>query len=154
MSESSDLAALDSFASGLVSALEPAARKQLAREIAKILRGSQQKRIAAQLNPDGSAFEPRKPQLRKKKGQLRRSMFAKLRTARFLKADSSPDAAIVSFTRDVERIARTHQLGLRDRVNRQTGKMADYPARRLLGLTDADEAAIAEAVTAHLATRL
>lgn len=150
----SELDPVESFASSLVAALEPAARKALARDLATKLRASQSKRIAAQQNPDGSAYAPRKPQLRHQKGKVRRTMFAKLRTAKYLKADSSPDAAIVSFTRDVERIARAHQFGLRDRVNRKTGKMADYPERRLLGLTAADEALIADAVTAHIADRL
>lgn len=150
----SDLAPLDAYASSLISALEPAARKSLAREIAKALRASQSKRIAAQQNPDGSAFVPRKPQLRHRKGKVRRTMFAKLRTVKYLKADGSPDAAIVRFTRDVERIARAHQEGLRDRVNRKTGLEAKYPERRLLGFTAADEALIAATVTAHLAARL
>lgn len=149
----SDLAPLDSFASSLVAALEAPARRALARQIAAALRTSQAKRIAAQQNPDGSAFEPRKPQKRQRKGALRRAMFAKLRTAKYLKADASPDAAIVRFAQEVERIANVHQHGLRDRVNKR-GLQADYPARRLLGFTPAEEALIADAVTAHLAERL
>lgn len=158
----SDLAPLDSFASSLVAALEAPARRALARQIASALRASQAKRIAAQQNPDGSAFEPRKPQLRpggsplggrQRKGALRRAMFAKLRTAKYLKADASPDSAIVRFAHEVERIANVHQHGLRDRVNKR-GLQADYPERRLLGFTSAEEALIADAVTAHLAERL
>ncbi|HJW26431.1 MAG TPA: phage virion morphogenesis protein [Rhodocyclaceae bacterium] len=151
---SEDLAPLESFAASLVATMEPSARRSLARDIAKNLRTSQGKRIAAQQNPDGTDFAPRKPQLRHQTGKIRRTMFAKLRTFKYLKANSTPDEAIVRFTRDVERIARVHQLGLRDKVNRKTGLEADYPARRLLGLTAADETMIAEAVTAHLATGL
>ncbi len=51
---------LESFAADLIAGLEPSARKELAQEIARQLRVSQQKRIAAQLNPDGSGFAPRK----------------------------------------------------------------------------------------------
>jgi phage virion morphogenesis protein len=150
----SDLSPIDSFASGLVAALEPAARRALAKELAKALRASQSKRIAAQLNPDGTPYEPRKPQLRKKKGKLRRTMFAKIRSTKYLKAEGTDDAAIVSFTREVERIAKVHQLGLRDRVSRKTGLEANYPARRLLGISESDEALIRELVTEHLAVRL
>lgn len=149
----SDLTPLDSFAGGLVAALDAPARRALARKIAAALRTRQAKRIAAQQNPDGSAFEPRKRQLRQRKGALRRTMFAKLRTARYLKAEATPDAAIVRFAQEVERISNVHQFGLRDRVNKR-GLQADYPARRLLGFTSADEALIADAVTAHLADRL
>lgn len=144
---------LDSFAADLIAGLEPSARKELAQEIARHLRASQQKRIAAQQNPDGSAFAPRKFQLRHRRPGRLRAMFAKLRTNRFLKARSTGDAAIVGFTAEVSRIARVHQLGLRDRVNK-TGAEADYPARELLGISADDEALIRDLVTAHLADRL
>lgn len=148
-----DFRALDSFAADLVASLEPAARKELAQRLARELRASQQQRIAAQLNPDGTPYAPRKPQLRHRKGRLR-AMFAKLRTARFLKAKGTPEGVLIDFTNDVQRIARVHQLGLRDRVSRKTGAEADYPARQLLGISDADEALIRDRVTAHLADRL
>lgn len=149
----SDLPALDAFAADLIAGLEPSARRALAAEIANRLRTSQQKRIAAQQNPDGTPYAQRKPQLRHQKGKIRRQMFAKLRTARFLKAKGTADAAIVAFTAEVSRIARVHQFGLRDRVNK-TGREADYPARELLGITADDEALIAELVADHLAARL
>lgn len=72
-------------------------------------------------------------------------MFQKLRTARFLKTASSADASVLHFTRDVERIARVHQEGLRDQVQRD-GPIAQYPARELLGLADADIMRIADVV--------
>nr|WP_239168394.1 phage virion morphogenesis protein [Chromobacterium violaceum] len=59
------IARLDAELGALLQKMEPAARRGLARDIARQLRQSQQKRIAAQQNPDGSAFTPRKPQLRK-----------------------------------------------------------------------------------------
>lgn len=149
----SDLPAIEAFAADLLAGLAPAARKSLAQDLARQLRSSQQRRIAAQLNPDGSGFTPRKPQLRHRKGQLKRQMFAKLRTAKYFKARGTADAAIVGFTAEVSRIARVHQLGLRDRVNKR-GVETDYPARQLLGLSADDEALIREMVTAHLAERL
>lgn len=154
MSQTENPAAIEAFAANLIAALEPAARRALAKSIAGTLRTSQAKRIAAQQNPDGTAYAPRKPQLRHQQGKLRRTMFAKLRTGKYLKASSTADEAIVTFTREVQRIASVHQLGLRDRVNRRTGLEADYPARELLGLSADDHTLIRDIVTAHLADRL
>lgn len=149
-----DLDPLESFAADLIASLQPAARQELARRIAAQLRARNQKRIAAQQNPDGTPFAPRKPQLRHKIGRLKRQMFSKLRTARYLKAKGTPNEAIVSFTEQVSRIALVHHHGLRDKVNKKTGLEADYPARQLLGIPPDDEALIAELCTAYLADRL
>lgn len=147
-----ELAPLESFASGLLSRLEPAGRRKLARELAAQLRGSQSRRIGAQIAPDGSPYAPRKPRLRRKPGSLRRrAMFSKLRTTRWMKAEASPESAVVTFAAQVQHMAQVHQHGLRDRVNRRGGPEVDYPARQLLGLTDAEIAAIEDAVLAHLA---
>ena len=140
----------------LIGALEPAARKALAVAIAKGLRPRNARRIAAQQNPDGSAFEPRKPQpqLRHRKKKLRAGMFAKLRTTTYLKAEGSSDAAVVRFASEVERIARVHQFGLRDRVNRRRDLEVAYPRRELLGFTKSDIEFIDRLVADHLASRL
>ena len=76
----------------LINNLSPQARRQLARNIGQALRKNQQARIARQENPDGTAFEPRKPrkEFGKKKGRIKRkAMFAKLRTARYFKIQSN-----------------------------------------------------------------
>lgn len=149
----SNIDALESFAADLIASLEPAARAELAKRIARELRASQQQRIAAQKNPDGSAYQPRKPQIRHQKGKIRQQMFAKLRTAWFLKAKSSVSSALVEFTDQVSRIAIVHQRGLRDRVSK-TGPEITYPERQLLGISAADETLIMELAVAHLANRL
>lgn len=149
-----ELPSVEAYAAALIAALEPAARRELARRIATTLRSRNQKRIADQVNPDGTAFAPRKPQIRHKPKRIRRQMFARLRTAKYLKATATPNEAIVGFTAAVERIARVHHLGLRDRVNRKTGLEVDYPARQLLGIPPEDEALIAELCAAHLAAKL
>ncbi|MDT3735561.1 MAG: phage virion morphogenesis protein [Denitratisoma sp.] len=147
-----ELAPLESFASGLLARLAPAERRKLARTLASSLRESQSRRVGAQLNPDGTPYAPRKPRLRRKPGSLRRrTMFSKLRTARWMKAESSPDAAVVTFAAQVQAMAKVHQHGLRDRVNRRGGPEVDYPARQLLGLTDPEIAAVEDAVLAYLA---
>lgn len=150
-----ELAALEAFAADLLAGMEPAARAELAKRIAAQLRPSQQKRIAAQLNPDGTPYAPRKTQLRHKQGAIRRKqqMFAKLRTAKYLKAKGTAEGAVIAFTAEVSRIARVHQFGLRDKVNRKTGLEADYPARELLGVSAEDEALIMELAVEHIARR-
>lgn len=56
------LAQLDDWQNAILANLSPAARAREFRKIASYLRGSTAKRIAAQKNPDGTAFAPRKPQ--------------------------------------------------------------------------------------------
>ncbi|MDN8051126.1 phage virion morphogenesis protein [Burkholderia multivorans] len=143
------LSRVEEWASALLGQLTSAQRARLAKELAEELRRRQSRRIAEARNPDGSRYAPRKPQARRKKGRIRRAMFAKLRTARFLKTASSADASVLHFTRDVERIARVHQEGLRDRVQRD-GPIVQYPARELLGLADVDVDRIAEIVLESL----
>lgn len=151
--KNSDIPALESFAADLVANLEPGARRKLAAEIAKALQRRQAQRIAAQENPDGAPYEPRKPQMRRKQGRIRRTMFAKLRTARYLKAASTPEEAVVRFVDSVARIAAVHHGGLRDYVNRRRGLQIDYPKRELLGFTEADIEFIRDITTDHIAGR-
>ncbi|ELY7545511.1 phage virion morphogenesis protein [Cronobacter turicensis] len=134
----SDFSPFEKRLSALIAALSPAGRRRMAQDIAKTLRTRQQKRIKAQKAPDGSAYTPRREQpARAKKGRVKREMFAKLRTNRFMKASGSSDAAVVDFTGKVQRIARVHQYGLRDRPSRK-GKEVQYEARPLLGINAGD----------------
>ena len=145
-----NLRALEDWAGALLAKLEPGARRQLNQQIGRDLRRSQQQRIAAQLNPDGSAFAPRKPsQLRAKKGRIKRKMFAKLRQAKHLKLQSSADAIAIGFMGRVARIARVHQYGLRDRPERGQADV-QYDRRELLGFTDADLDLIRDSLLEHL----
>ncbi|EAA3680068.1 phage virion morphogenesis protein [Salmonella enterica subsp. houtenae] len=146
---SDDLQQLHQWADDLLAKLSPASRTQLAREIARSLRQSQSQRISAQKNPDGSPFAPRKPQLRSKKGRLRRQMFRKLRTTRYLKGKGDGQGAIISFISSVRHMASVHQYGLRDRVNRY-GLEVDYPQRQLLGFSATDMQQIEELITKYI----
>lgn len=132
-----DLLQLHRWADGLLAKLSPASRTQLAREIVRHLRQSQSQRIAVQKNPDGSPFASRKPQLRSKKGRIRRQMFRKLRTARYMKGKGDGQGATISFISNVRHMAAVHQYGLRDRVNRYELEV-DYPQRQLLGFSAED----------------
>ena len=129
----SDFSPFEKRLSALIAALSPAGRRRMAQDIAKTLRTRQQQRIKAQKTPDGSAYTPRREQpARTKNGRVQREMFAKLRTNRFMKASGSSDAAVVEFTGKVQRIARVHQYGLKDKPGRN-GRAVQYPARPLLG---------------------
>lgn len=133
-----DLQRVDDWLAALLANLEPAARNRMMRQLAQELRRSQQLNIRLQRNPDGTAFEARRVTARSKKGRVKRQMFAKLRTTKYLKTAATADSASVQFDGRVQRIARVHHYGLRDRV-RRNGPEARYPARRLLGVNDEAE---------------
>ncbi|EOC1346512.1 phage virion morphogenesis protein [Cronobacter turicensis] len=146
-----DFSPFEKRLSALIAALSPAGRRRMAQDIAKTLRIRQQQRIKAQKAPDGSAYTPRREQpARAKKGRVKREMFAKLRTSRFMKATGSGDAAVVEFTGKVQRIARVHQYGLKDKPGRN-GRAVQYPARPLLGFDEADQAIVKSMIIEYLA---
>lgn len=125
----------------LIANLSPQARRQLGRKIGQALRKSQSNRIARQQNPDGSAFEPRKPrkEFGKKKGRIKRkAMFAKLRTAKHLKIRANGNEVSVGFNGSSAAIAAVHQYGLKGTVNRNKGVKVQYAQRELLGFSDED----------------
>jgi phage virion morphogenesis protein len=130
-----DLQRVDDWLAALLANLEPAVRNRMMRQLAQELRRSQQQNIRLQRNPDGTAFEARRVTARSKKGRIKRQMFAKLRTTKYLKTAATADSVSVQFDGKVQRIARVHHYGLRDRV-RRNGPEARYPARRLLGVND------------------
>ncbi|AIR84893.1 phage virion morphogenesis protein [Pantoea rwandensis] len=141
-----DLQIVNDRLNALIGNLSAPARKEMARNIAKKLRASQQKNIKNQQAPDGTPFKPRKAQpIRSKKGRVKREMFAKLRTAKYLKAQSTSDEAVIQFTGRVQRMARVHHYGLRDRPSRK-GKDVQYESRPLLGLNKLDLQAIEDVI--------
>lgn len=136
----------------LITRLEPTARSKLARDLAQLLRRSQQQRIIAQRNPDGTAYAPRKQRtLRGKVGRIKRKakMFTKLRTARYIQAKGSAAEATVSFAGRITRIARVHQYGLRDRAERGAPDV-EYAQRELLGFTAEEQEFIRDHLLHHL----
>jgi phage virion morphogenesis protein len=146
-----DLTALEDWAAGLLHQISPAGRRTVAQAISRALRTSQQQRIAAQLDPEGAPFVPRKPRLRGKKNRIKRTaMFAKLRTARYLKARATDSVASVEFTGRAGQIATVHQEGDEDRVA-PGGPRVRYPRRRLLGFAGTDRAMIRDVLIDHLA---
>lgn len=146
----SDFKPFDDKLAGLLSSLSPAGRRKLAGDIAKELRKSQQQRIKQQKAPDGSPYQARKRQpLRAKTGRIKRAMFQKLRASRYMKATGRENSAVVEFTGKVQRIARVHQYGLKDRPNPHA-KDVQYPERQLLGLSREDKQLVKTLIIKHL----
>jgi phage virion morphogenesis protein len=150
---SEDLQQLEAWAAPLLQRLQPAERSRLARKVGMGLRRAQQKRIAAQQNPDGSPYAPRRTPTprRAKAGRIKRgAMFAKIRQARHLRVRTSPQEVTVGFTGRVSRIARIHQEGRSDTVG-SNGLRVTYQRRLLLGFTRADEQLVRDLIVDHLA---
>lgn len=134
-----DLSQLETWAAPLLARLSSQERRAMMRDLAIGLRKRQSDRIKAQQNPDGSTYVPRKPQvlIRSKQGRIKQTMFNKLTKAAHLKIVATEGSSAVGFNGRTSRIARVHQLGLRDKVSRYRGEY-DYPKRELLGFSDAD----------------
>jgi len=147
----SDLTPFEQRLEALIASLSPAGRRRLTVEIAKEMRQRQQQRIKSQTAPDGSSYTPRKRQpIKGKKGRVKREMFAKLRTTRYMKASGDDSAAAVEFTGKVQRIARVHQSGLKDKPGRDSPAV-QYPERQLLGFSVDDQQIVESLIIRHLA---
>lgn len=133
-----ELEFLSEHFNALLTTLSDAERRKFAMMIARKIRASQSQRITRQQNPDGSSYIPRK-NLRNKKGQIKRKMFMKLKTSKFMKIEKIPDGVTIGFDQRVSRLARIHQDGLVDNLkyNGRTFKVR-YAQRILLGFTDAE----------------
>jgi len=157
---SDELAAVEEWAAAILGRLDPAQRRQLARQIGRDLTQSQRDRIKANLNPDGSAFEKRRPRqaMRNRKGEIKRQakagpMFRKLTRGNELGIlQATANQVDVGFKRArTAEIARVHQLGLVDQVERKKGApRVRYARRQLLGFTDEEREHLAELILAHL----
>lgn len=71
-------------------------------EVARDVRRIQQASITAQRSLDGIEWEPRRVSARIKKGLIRRGMFAKLETTKYLKVKTNADATEVAFIQGAE----------------------------------------------------
>ncbi len=140
MNGMSDFQVFEGRLAALIANLSPAARKKMAAEIAKKLRTSQQQNIKAQRAPDGTPFAARKKQpARAKKGRIKREMFSKLRTNKYLKAKATGNDATLEFAGAVQWMARVHHYGLRDRPSKiSQNKDVRYDSRPLVGISEYD----------------
>lgn len=146
-----ELHEVDAWLDALLAQLEPSARARMLREVARDVRRIQQANITAQRAPDGTAWEPRRVTARTKPGRIRRKMFAKLKTTKYLKAQASAEQAEIAFAPAVQKLARVHHYGLRDRVNRR-GTMVKYAERQLLGVNAEVESSVRDTLLRWLSS--
>ncbi|MES2300561.1 MAG: phage virion morphogenesis protein [Pseudomonadota bacterium] len=152
-----DLAELEPFLAAYLNKLGPAQRRRVARKVGEALRRANARRIAANVQPDGSAMTARKPRKRMKdaKGRIKRSakMFPKIKLAKVMKIRATPDEVWLGFAGMIGHTAAAHHFGLEDFVGRDANGRAvrtKYPERRLLGFGAEDPDAILSVVLALL----
>ena len=147
-----DFAHLDQWLESYAARLKPAERKRLMTAILRELRRAQAQRMAANVQPDGSKMEPRKP--RRERVKRGRAMFPRLRLARNLKIRADADEGEIGFAPNVSRVAAEHHYGADVRVGRtKDGReiRTRYPARELLGFGPDDLKRTMDAAIDHLA---
>lgn len=141
---------LTAYLSRFVDRLSPRERKGLLTKIGQSLRRSNSARIAANIQPDGTAMAARRPRA----GTSRRGkMFRQLRHARILKVRATADEVKVGFVGQAQKVAQVHHFGLVDTVGRtRDGRTirARYLARHLLGIGADDQRQAFDAVYRHL----
>ena len=76
-------------------------------------------------------------------------MFAKIRTAKYLKVKATSKHIEVGFFDWVARVARVHQFGKVERVSKK-GPMYKFPERPLLGLSAQNRTLIRESLLLHM----
>ena len=153
---SDDLSRLEAWLQPVMDSMSPGDRRKLALAIGRMLRRSNAARIAANVEPDGSAMEPRKARVGRDGRTIKRRgrMFRKLRLLRSLRVRPTPEEVAVTFASpQVERTAAAHHFGLVDFVGKgRDGRTirTRYPARRLLGFGADDLDEIPAIVLRHL----
>ena len=140
--------ALNDYLAPLLTKLSDAERRKLEMSIARKVRASQKTRITRQQNPDGSAFVPRKKRLRDKKNKIKNKMFNLIKTSKYMRIERTSEGVAIGFMNRVANIARVHQYGLRDRVEKG-GPTVKYDSRELLGFTPAELEMIESEVLDH-----
>jgi phage virion morphogenesis protein len=141
-----DLARLEEWFGQILHGFAPAERRRAAHKLGLALRRSNLKRIAANIQPDGSAMEAKKER-RNRHGRIvlpaGAKMFQGLRYAKHWRVDAAPDGVEISPSSNLAAyFGAVNQFGLTATVGRlrNGGKIrAKYPERRLLGLSDKDE---------------
>lgn len=147
-----DLELLTEYLGGMLQQLSDAERRKLEMSIARKLRASQKTRITRQQNPDGSAFVPRKKRLRDKKNKIKNKMFNVIKNATYMRVQRTAQGMAVGFAGRIAFIARVHQFGLVDKVDRD-GPSVKYDSRELLGFTEAEIKMIESDVLEHIAAK-
>ncbi|HEX2794709.1 MAG TPA: phage virion morphogenesis protein [Croceicoccus sp.] len=144
------LEAIEPWLAGVMTRLKPGQRLRLAKKVGQVLRKRNADRIGQNVQPDGSAMEPRKPRSRKggdKASARRGKMFRKISLAKNMRIRANADRVEITFSPLVAGAAAVHHFGLIDKVEHAAGAPKyRYPARRLLGLPKGDRDMIMETV--------
>lgn len=124
---------------GLLNNVSKPRRRLLYQQIGRELARSQRRRIKAQQNPDGSAYEPRKTPKKGVKGKIKSGkMFEKITQARFMRLRQENEGVSLGYEGGNAVVARIHQEGLVGRVRKDWHLKVKYASRELLGFTDND----------------
>ncbi|TVT83422.1 phage virion morphogenesis protein [Acinetobacter colistiniresistens] len=129
-----ELEALTEHLGSMLNQLSDQERRKLEMQIGRKLRASQKSRITKQQNPDGSAYVPRKFRLQNKKNKIKNKMFNLIKNAKYMRFERTAQGIAIGFAGRVAFIARVHQYGLRDKVEKD-GPTVQYASRELLGFT-------------------
>ncbi len=129
-----ELEALTEHLGSMLNQLSDQERRKLEMQIGRKLRASQKSRITKQQNPDGSAYVPRKFRLQDKKNKIKNKMFNLIKNAKYMRFEHTAQGIAIGFAGRVAFIARVHQYGLRDKVEKD-GPTVQYASRELLGFT-------------------
>lgn len=152
-----DLQKFEEWFGRILKGMDPPARKRASTKLGQRLRASNLKRIAANVEPDGTPMVPRKPR-KDRRGRLRAKaggkMFKGLRRARNWKTDADEDGVeIRPATNSVDRVASVSQFGEIALVGYMRGGTpirARYAVRRILGFGPEDETAALEVAASLL----
>lgn len=141
-----DLSRLDEWMGQVLHGLTPAERKRTGQKLGRDLRKSNLKRVADNVQPDGTPMEPKKARY-DRRGRLREKaggkMFQGLRYAKHWRIDATEDGVTVTAQSPlVDRNASVSQFGetqIIGRLRDRTPIRYRYPVRRLLGFSPEDE---------------
>ena len=137
---------LESWVALTIARLQPAEQRKLLRKVGQDLRRANRQRMAAQTDPDGRAWEPRKEYGRTRRGRPKQ-MMRKLRQAKRLRVEVSDSLIRIGWRGHDSYLASVHHFGLTQRL--QFG-LAHYPERPLLGITEGDAQMIRTSLLQHL----
>ncbi|WP_164852764.1 phage virion morphogenesis protein [Novosphingobium umbonatum] len=140
-----DLARLEEWFGHILHGLSPAERRRAALKLGQALRRSNLKRITANVQPDGTAMEPKKER-KDKHGKVilpaGSKMFRGLRFAKAWRIDAAQDGVELRPASNIGAyIGAVSQYGLTSTVGHLRGRgkiRAKYPERHLLGFSDED----------------
>lgn len=140
----SEINQLENSLVALLNSIGGRERFKLLKKIGNELKKQNRQRIAKNIAPDGSAFEPRK-----KQNSIRQTakMFKKMRQARHLKSAVNSGKVQIGFSGRDSIIAKIHQYGQIGKVNPNLGYA--YPKRELLGISDQDQQIVNDMIINH-----